>query len=153
MSILAMSGCGSGGGTGPVLARPELVTQANAICATTSQGIKTGAPSVFPNPNQAGVQDFGLVQKFAKTVVLPALQKEHSELVGLRATSDTDYPITLSELQSGIDRWNADKTLMATVNDTSFAQFDARADDIGMTTCGGIDGMIRTMAAGEPIST
>jgi hypothetical protein len=129
------------------------VARSNAVCATAARRIKDGAASVFPNPQQAGSQDPVLVEKYANSVVLPALQQEYADLSALRPTSDTDPRVTLSELEKAIDRWELDKTIMATVNDTSFARFDALAKDFGMTTCAATDAMVRSITTGEPIAT
>jgi hypothetical protein len=44
-----------------------------------------------------------------------------------------------------------DKTLVASVTDTSFVHFDALANDFGLTSCTQTDGMIRSIASGEPV--
>jgi hypothetical protein len=133
------------------LNRTAFVAQANAICAKAAQKIKDGASSAFPNPAQAGSQDLGLVKTYADKVVLPALQNENAQLNALRPTSDTNPRDTLSELEAGIDRWEIDKTLMASVSDTSFARFDQLATDFGITTCAATDGIVRSITAGEPL--
>ncbi len=128
------------------------MTQAQAICATAAQKIKAGATTAFPHPNQAGWQDPSLIVAYANNVVLPALQAEHDQLATLR-TSDADFHSMLSQLQPAINRWGADKTLMSTVNDTTFRGFDATATDLGLKTCATIDAMVRSTTAGEPLST
>ncbi len=124
------------------------MAQANPICASTAQKIKSAAPSVFATPDQAGQQDPTLIVKYAKTVVLPDLQSERDQL-GKLSSSDANYPIFLSDLQKGIDKWSADKTLMATVNDTSFAGFDTAANNLGLTACATTDTSIRRITGGS----
>ena len=147
VAIVAISACSSSSGSkGPSLTRDALITQAGAICTTAAQRIKAGE-TIFPTPNQAGQQDPALIIQYAKTTVLPALQSERDQL-GALSSSDANYPILLSELQKGIDRWSSDKTLMATVNDTTFARFDAAATDLGLTTCASTDSMVRRITGG-----
>jgi hypothetical protein len=155
VSILGVIG-GCGGGTtttGPALPRPTYVAQANAICAQAARKIQDGAGSVFRDPNHSGAQDFGLVETYAKTVVLPALQQEFAQLSALKPTSDTNPGDTLSALENAIDGWEMDKAIMATVNDMTFAHFDKLATDFGITTCAATDGIVRSITTGEPHST
>lgn len=150
-SILAISACGGGGGSsysGPALPRAAYVARANEVCGSAAQRIKAGASSVFPNPNQAGQQDPVLVEKYANTVVLPALQKEYQDLSTLRPTSDTNPSQTLSALEAAIDGWENDKTIMATENDETFAHFDALATDFGLSTCAATDSWVRAVTSG-----
>ncbi|HEX3541843.1 MAG TPA: hypothetical protein VHT75_15525 [Acidimicrobiales bacterium] len=155
IALAALSACGGGSTktSGPQLPRPAYVAKANAICAQTNQRIKNGAATAFTDPNQAASQDPALVQTFASTVVLPALQSEYSQLTALRPTSDTNPHATLSALEDATDKWEADKALIASLGDTSFAQFDRMATDFGMTTCATTDMVVRSIAGGSQAAT
>lgn len=151
VAVLAISACsGGGGGSGPPLTRAALVARGNPICATAAQKIK-GGTSVFPNTTTWGYQDPVLVRKYANTVVLPALQAEHDQLGAVRSEV-SDYGTLLGELQKAINRWAADKTLMASVNDTTFAHFDNLATDFGLTACSTTDHIVRQTTSGYPLS-
>jgi hypothetical protein len=151
VAVLAISACsGGGGGSGPPLLRSALIARGNPICAAAAQKIKAGT-SIFPNTTTWGYEDPVLVKQYASTVVLPALQKEHDQLGAVRAVA-SDYGTLLGELQKAINKWGADKTLMASVNDTTFARFDALASDFGLTACSTTDRMVRQTTSGYPLS-
>ncbi|MDQ6617124.1 MAG: hypothetical protein M3083_20870 [Actinomycetota bacterium] len=148
IAVVAVSGCG-GGSNKPALTREAFVARANPICASAAQQIKAGASSVFPDPQQAAAQNPDRVNTYASNVVLPALRMERDQLRALAPVTDPAYPSLMNELQKGIDRWAADKTIMAAETDTSFSQFDAVATDLGLATCAGTDRMVRIITGGS----
>ena len=157
ISLLALSACSGGGGkSGPPLTKDQFIDRGNAICASTTSQIQNGAKTAFPNVNQIGEQDADKITTFTRSIVVPALQKEHDELDALNSPT-VDRPFIdkiLSDLQNGINDWHNDPTLTGTINDKSFRDFNGEASDFGLKTCAQVDGVTRAIAGGNPsIST
>ncbi len=145
---LAVAGCGgddettstdtSGatGTAGVALTETEFVEQGNAICEAGDKEITQAGDELFGGGQPSDAQ----LEQFATDILLPGVQSQIDGIRALPAPEEIadDVSTFLDDAESALDEVEADPSLLAASdNEGPFADVNAQAEDLGLTSCAG----------------
>jgi hypothetical protein len=133
-TALLAAGCGGGDETQSTEAWIE---QADGICATAEEDLNQAVEDQFGGN---APPDDAEQEQFVTDEVIPSLQGQHDEIADLSAPEGAEEQVDalLAALQSGIDALEADPaSIQAAGADAPLAEANQKADELGLTDCGG----------------
>ena len=131
---LVAAGCGGSDDnnttTAASLTKPEWIAKADSICKQGSQEINQAASQQFGNQKPTEAE----VQQFTKDNLVPKIQSEVDSIRALGAPSGDEDQVNklLDTVQADIDKAKS----AATIENSSFADGNALANQYGLKVCG-----------------
>lgn len=141
VAAVAVGGCGGSSNANdasPAPTKSEFIRQADAICKAQNEERITGLGNFYVKYGQQGSEEKANQEELVRTVALPTLREEATQLSSLAPPSadKAEMKTIIKLLEEGIGKVEEHPILVLTNSSALFTNYDKTAQSYGFKICG-----------------